>query len=162
MLGRKRKLRRYCSAALAAGLAATVLVPGLAANSAPGDVVLPYLDQSLPFNVRAADLVSRMTQEEKTQQFLSGRTSAIGAPAIERLGVHAYSYWNEALHGVARSGVATEFSTGLGIASTWDRDLVNRMTTAISDEARAKTNDCLNNPATQLTSWCIGLTYWSP
>ncbi|MDR3359804.1 MAG: hypothetical protein LBO20_03965, partial [Bifidobacteriaceae bacterium] len=162
--GRARKLRRFGSAVLAAGLAATVLVPGLAANSAPGDNVLPYLDQSLPFNVRAADLVSRMTQEEKAEQFRSGMfTGGTNvAPPIQRLGVRSYNYWNEALHGVARYQVATEFPTGLGIASTWDRDLVNRMTLAISDEARAKTNDCLNAAATTMSTWCAGLTYWSP
>lgn len=107
---------------------------------------LPYLDTSLSFEERAADLVSRMTLEEKQSQ-LKARTAA----AIPRLGVRAYDWWSEALHGVARSGEATSFPTGLGIASTWDRELVQEMMDITSDEARAYTNEKGK-----------GLSYWSP
>ncbi len=96
---------------------------------------LPYLDPSLPLDARADDLVSRMTLEEKIGQML------YEAPAIERLGIPEYNWWNECLHGVGRAGVATVFPQAIGLAATWDDDLVQRVATAISDEARAKYND---------------------
>ena len=92
----------------------------------------PYLDQSLTFEVRAKDLVSRMTLEEKVAQMNDV------APAIPRLGVPAYNWWNEALHGVARAGLATVFPQAIGLAATWDDSLMLRVATVISDEARAK------------------------
>jgi beta-glucosidase-like glycosyl hydrolase len=167
--GSRRPLVGLAVAGLLA-LAVPILGTG-AAQAAPA--LLPYQDASLPFSVRAADLVSRMTLEEKAVQFnstlfyfggymASDGVFVGGAPAIERLGVPTYNYWSEALHGVAREGAATEFPTGLGIASTWDRDMVKAMTAAISDEARAFTNDCLLNPQYALTDQCKGLTYWSP
>ncbi|MDR1728223.1 MAG: glycoside hydrolase family 3 C-terminal domain-containing protein [Acidobacteriota bacterium] len=130
----------------------------------------PYQDESLPFSVRAADLVSRMTQEEKAAQFAStlyNQSQGQAAPAIPRLQLRTYNYWSEALHGVAREGAATEFTTGLGIASTWDRALVRAVTDAIADEARVKTNDCYKldasgRPTAAVTEQCKGLTYWSP
>src|SRR5262252_8182130 len=92
----------------------------------------PYQNQSLPFETRVNDLVSRMTLEEKVQQMKDV------APAIERLGVPAYNWWNEALHGVARSGLATAFPQAIGMAATWDDSLIYKMATVVSDEARAK------------------------
>ncbi|MDR1152769.1 MAG: hypothetical protein LBK72_09930, partial [Bifidobacteriaceae bacterium] len=116
-----------------------------------------YLDDSgtYSFEERAADLLSRMTREEKVLQLQATRPGAGGsiAPAITRLGLKAYSYWNEALHGVARNGEATLFPTGLGIASTWNPDLVLEMGQAISDEGRAKSNT---------GDVGAGLTYFSP
>ncbi|MDR0945694.1 MAG: glycoside hydrolase family 3 C-terminal domain-containing protein, partial [Bifidobacteriaceae bacterium] len=171
----------------AAGLilsgAGVQMLNGSAMNAAKAATVLPYQDQSLPFSVRAADLVSRMTLEEKQSQFRS--TFFNQAPAIPRLGVRTYNYWSEALHGVAGTGFGgytTDFPTGLAISSTWDRPLVNQMTTAISDEARDESNDpyrdSQNNPTTapagtttvynscydnpDLSVNCKGLTYWSP
>ncbi len=94
----------------------------------------PYLDPSLPSERRAADLVSRMTLEEKVLQMQST------APAIPRLGVPAYNWWNEALHGVAQ-GRATVFPQAIGLAATWDTDLMHRVADIISTEARAKYND---------------------
>ncbi|MCG7320855.1 glycoside hydrolase family 3 N-terminal domain-containing protein [Arsenicicoccus bolidensis] len=129
-----------------------------------------YRNVSLPFDVRAADLVSRMTRAEKIQQFRAERQHNQGvAPAIPRLDVPAYNYWNEALHGVARAaedpdhklndgGEATEFPTGLGIAATWNPDLVRRMASAASDEARAMNN--FTSPGVAAAN--KGLTYWSP
>ncbi|MDR0432248.1 MAG: glycoside hydrolase family 3 C-terminal domain-containing protein [Bifidobacteriaceae bacterium] len=159
--------RSFIAVALATGLAATGITSLSAAPVMAADPVLPYLDQSLPFSVRAADLVSRMTLEEKAQQFNSTTPSMFmgpPAPAIPRLGVRQYTYWQEALHGVARQGLATEFPTGLGIASTWDRDLVQASLSAVSDEARAMYNDvCLTDAAkADLNQICRGLTYWSP
>lgn len=129
-----------------------------------------YLNTDLSFQARAADLVSRMTRAEKIQQFRAERQHNAGvAPAIPRLGVAAYNYWNEALHGVARAaedsehklnqgGEATEFPTGLGIAATWNPDLVRRMASATSDEARAMNNFASSGVAASHK----GLTYWSP
>ncbi|MDR1151001.1 MAG: glycoside hydrolase family 3 C-terminal domain-containing protein, partial [Bifidobacteriaceae bacterium] len=128
----------------------------------------PYMDTSVSFAERAADLVSRMTLAEKAQQFRAAvQSSGSQAPAIARLGVGRYNYWNEALHGVARSGTigqdtyggvaannpgtATELPTGLGLASTWNPGLVQGAMSMVGDEARAYAN--LSGK---------GLTYWSP
>ena len=112
-----------------------------------------YRDTSLPFEQRAADLVSRMTLEEKVSQMKDV------APAIERLGVPAYNWWNEALHGVARSGLATVFPQAIGFAATWDDSLVFRMASVISDEARAKHHEYVRNGSFGRYQ---GLTFWSP
>src|SRR5690348_17476352 len=82
-----------------------------AAQDAPN---APYLDASLPIEQRVNDLVSRMTLEEKVSQMQDV------APAIPRLGIPAYNWWNEALHGVARAGNATVFPQAIGLAATWD------------------------------------------
>ena len=122
----------------------------------------PYLDPSLSPERRAADLVSRMTLEEKVLQMQST------APAIERLGVPAYNWWNEALHGVAQ-GRATVFPQAIALAATWDTDLMHRVADIISTEARAKYHDALTRPAPSgpaalatLPGRTAGLTYWSP
>jgi beta-glucosidase len=112
-----------------------------------------YLNTSLPFEQRAADLVSRLTLEEKVQQMKDV------APAIERLGVPPYNWWNEALHGVARSGLATVFPQAIGFAATWHDSLVFRMATVISDEARAKHHEYVRNGSFGRYQ---GLTFWSP
>jgi beta-glucosidase len=148
------------AALLAAAALAAAGLPAIVGGAAGIAAAPPYLDQSLPFSVRAADLVSRMTMEEKLLQFKASLAQS-RTPSIARLGVKPYNYWNEALHGVARDGLATEFPTGLGIASTWNRDMVRQMTDAIADEARDKYNDvCLTD--TSVTAACKGLTYWSP
>ncbi|MGM9937306.1 MAG: beta-glucosidase, partial [Candidatus Ornithomonoglobus sp.] len=98
------------------------------------DGLLPYQDESLSFEERAADLVSRMTLEEKVAQL--GYT----APAIPRLGVKEYNYWRECLHGVARQGQATNFPTPLSLSNTWNRELVYDVADITSTEARAKNN----------------------
>jgi beta-glucosidase len=112
-----------------------------------------YLDVRLPFAVRADDLVQHMTLAEKVAQMQDE------APAIPRLGVPAYGWWNEALHGVARSGLATSFPQAIGMAATWDDSLVYREATVISDEARAKYND---DVARGRRVRYGGLTFWSP
>ena len=119
----------------------------------------PYLDPGLSPERRAADLVSRMTLEEKVLQMQST------APGIPRLGVAAYNWWNEALHGVVQ-GRATVFPQAIGLAATWDTALMNRVACIISTEARAKYNDALAHPGETTTAILpgrtAGLTYWSP
>src|SRR5262252_740433 len=113
----------------------------------------PYLDPNLPAERRAADLVSRMNLEEKAAQMQNA------APAIPRLAVPAYNWWNEALHGVARAGQATVFPQAIGLAATWDTDLMHRVADAISTEARAKYNDAIRHDN---HGQYFGLTFWSP
>lgn len=122
---------------LAIGMAAVALATTTQAQD--------YKNTSLSFYERAKDLVSRMTLDEKISQ--------VGhqAPAISRLGVAGYNYWNEALHGVARSGLATSFPVSKAMSSTWDRQLIFDCATATSDEARIY-NKNKNK----------GLIYWCP
>ena len=94
-----------------------------------------------------------MTLDEKIAQLDSG------APAIERLGIPRYNWWNEALHGVGRAGLATVFPQAIGLASTWNRDLMLRVATAISNEARAKHHDAVRNG---IFDEYFGLTFFSP
>jgi beta-glucosidase len=112
-----------------------------------------YLDPSQPFERRARDLVGRMTLEEKVSQMVHG------AAAIERLGVPEYNWWNECLHGVGRAGIATVFPQAIGMAATWDADLVHRMAVAMSDEARAKHHEFVRQGDRGIYK---GLTFWSP
>ena len=113
----------------------------------------PWQDVSLPFERRAADLVGRMTLAEKVSQMMDR------APAIERLGIPEYNWWNEGLHGVARSGLATVFPQAIGLAATWNDTLVLRTATVISDEFRAKHHEYLRQGEHQRYQ---GLTVWSP
>jgi len=115
--------------------------------------VYPYQDPSLPFEVRVDDLISRMTLEEKVSQMVHG------AAAVERLGVPEYNWWNECLHGVARAGIATVFPQAIGMAATWDVDLIHRMAVAVSDEARAKHHEAVRQGIRDIYT---GLTFWSP
>ena len=113
-----------------------------------------YLDTSLSFAERAKDLVSRLTLEEKVGLM---NHPALGVP---RLNIPAYNYWNEALHGVARSGRATVFPQAIGMAATWDKELILKVATAISDEGRAKYHAALRRNG--YTAQYQGLTFWSP
>ena len=83
-----------------------------------------YKNPSLPIDKRVDDLVSRMTLEEKVSQMMNG------AAAIERLGIPEYEWWNEGLHGVARAGYATVFPQAIGLAATWNTDLMHRLLTS--------------------------------
>jgi len=112
-----------------------------------------YLDPDLPTDKRVADLISKLTLEEKLAQLLHD------APGIERLGIPAYDWWNEALHGVARYGRATVFPQVIGLGATFDETLVHRIASAISDEARAKFNAAV---ALGDRDSYPGLTFWSP
>ena len=128
------------------GLLASCLAGGAAPDA-------PWLDTGRSFEARAADLVSRMTLEEKVGQMQNA------APAIPRLDIPAYDWWNEALHGVARAGEATVFPQAIGLAATFDVDLMHEVATVISDEARAKHNEFLRQDRHARYQ---GLTFWSP
>jgi len=112
-----------------------------------------YLDPSYSFEERAKDLVSRMTTEEKVSQML------YTSPAIERLGIPAYNWWNEALHGVARGGTATMFPQAIGMAATFDEELIYKIADVISTEGRAKYHANTKKGDRGIYK---GLTFWSP
>ncbi|MHC0447964.1 glycoside hydrolase family 3 C-terminal domain-containing protein [Flavobacterium sp. 3-218] len=113
----------------------------------------PYKNPNLPTEQRVNDLVSRMSLDEKINQLMDS------APAIDRLGIPEYNWWNESLHGVARAGFATVFPQSISIASSWDRQLILDVATAISDEARAKHHEYLRRGQHGIYQ---GLTFWSP
>ena len=112
-----------------------------------------YKDPAAALDRRVEDLLSRMTLEEKISQLMND------SPAIERLDVPRYNWWNESLHGVARAGRATVFPQAIGLAATWDTDLMFRVATAISDEARAKYHEFLRRGKHDIYQ---GLTFWTP
>jgi beta-glucosidase len=112
-----------------------------------------WLDPDVPREERVRALVAAMTLEEKVSQMVDR------APAIERLGVPEYNWWNEALHGVARAGLATSFPQAIGLAATWDEELILRMAEVISDEARAKHHEFARQGRRLRYQ---GLTMWSP
>ena len=112
-----------------------------------------YLDTSKSIDVRVKDLVSKLTLDEKVHQMMNV------SPAIPRLNIPAYDWWNEALHGVARGGVATVFPQAIAFGATFDDKLIHQVSTAISDEARAMYN------AAQADDYHLrfdGLTFWTP
>src|SRR6266702_3094681 len=113
----------------------------------------PYKNPSLHIEKRVEDLVSRRTLEEQVAQMMNA------APAIERLGIPAYEWWNEALHGVARAGYATVFPQAIGLAATWDTDLMHHVADVISTEARAKHHEFIRHNE---HARYYGLTFWSP
>ncbi len=112
-----------------------------------------YLDPDARCEERVADLLSRMTLEEKVAQLQHD------APAVPRLEIPAYNWWNECLHGVARAGLATVFPQAIGMAATFSPDLLFQVANVISDEARAKHHEALRRGETGIYK---GLTFWSP
>jgi beta-glucosidase len=129
-----------------------VMSPGVSAQQTPADA--PYLNPKLAVDQRADDLISRMTLEEKIDQL--GHI----APAIPRLRVPAYNWWNEGLHGVARAGFATVFPQAIGMAATFDEPLIHDVADTISTEFRAKYSANVHPDGS--TDWYRGLTVWSP
>jgi beta-glucosidase len=112
-----------------------------------------YLNASLPIDSRVKDLISRLTLEEKVYQMMNN------TPAIPRLHIPEYDWWNEALHGVARSGIATIFPQPIGMAATFDDGLIHQVATDISDEARAMYNAAVKKGYRPQFG---GLTFWTP
>lgn len=117
------------------------------------NVTYKYLDSNLSIDERVEDLISNLTLEEKVQQLM------MEAPAVERLGIRKYNWWNECLHGVARNGKATIFPQAIGLAASFDPDMMHRIGEAIALEARAKYN--LNKKVDYMDRYA-GLTFWSP
>ena len=113
----------------------------------------PFYNPSLSIDERIADLISRLTLKEKANQMLHN------TDAVERLGILPYNYWNEALHGVGRSGSATIFPQAIGLGATFDTDLAYRVSSVISDEARAMHNVA---KAKGYNLQYGGLTFWTP
>src|SRR4029077_10681954 len=113
----------------------------------------PYKNPNLSVERRAEDIVARMTLEEKVSQI--GHTS----DAAPRLGIPEYNWWNEGLHGVARAGDATVFPQAIGLAATWDTNLIHQVADTISREARAKYNQAQREGNNSIY---YGLTFWSP
>ncbi|MBN1887583.1 MAG: glycoside hydrolase family 3 C-terminal domain-containing protein [Thermoflexales bacterium] len=112
-----------------------------------------YLDSTRTIEERVDDLVGQMTLKEKVSQM------GTEAPAIKRLGIPQYNWWNEALHGVARAGLATVFPQAIGLASTWNTELIHRMAAVISDEGRAKHHEAARRGVRDLYT---GLTFFCP
>ena len=121
------------------------------ANINPAD--LPFMNPELPVDERVNDLVSRLTLEEKIAQMQHT------APAISRLGIPQYNWWNECLHGVARNGIATVFPQAIGMAATFNPALIQQEADIISTEARAKHYEAANKGSREIYQ---GLTFWSP
>ena len=114
-----------------------------------------WKDPSQPLDARVKDLVRRLSLAEKVQQMRNA------APAIPRLGIPAYDYWSECLHGVARAGVATVFPQAIGMAATWNTPLIHEEADVIATEARAKNNRYREQHHGDSAQY-HGLTFWTP
>jgi beta-glucosidase len=134
-------------------LAALVALPLCARAQSPASSDRPWMNPSTPLEDRINSLISQMTLEEKVEQMRDH------APAIPRLGVPAYFWWNEGLHGVAFAGDATNFPQVIGMAATWDTPLIHREAEVISTEARAKYNEAIRHDQHEQF---FGLTFWAP
>jgi beta-glucosidase len=132
---------------------ALLLVVCLSSSRTFTQTTPPYKNPALPVDQRVDDLVSRMTLEEKVSQMMNA------AAAVERLGVPDYEWWNEGLHGVARAGYATVFPQAIGLAATWNTDLMFQVADVISTEARAKHQEFDRKGDHARYK---GLTFWSP
>ena len=115
--------------------------------------VLPYQNAQLSAEQRADDLLGRLTLEEKTKLMMDI------SPAIPRLGIPAFQWWNEALHGVGRNGFSTVFPITMQMAASWDDALLYQVFTAVSDEARAKNQEAKKSGRVQRYQ---GLSFWTP
>lgn len=113
----------------------------------------PYRDRSLSPEQRAADLLPRLTLDEKIMLMMDY------SEPVSRLGIPEYNWWNEALHGVGRAGIATVLPQSIAMAATFDDDAVNRAFDMVSDEARAKYNGFRSRGAHGRYQ---GLTFWTP
>ena len=131
-----------------------ILISSLSIAAASALAQPAYLDKTLSPRERAEDLVSRLTLEEKVPLLM------FESPAVERLGIRKYNWWNEALHGVGRHGNATVFPMPISMAASFDTELIEEVFTIVSDEARIKWNKVPSNPEDNMQYQC--LTYWTP
>ena len=148
----RRILGLFSGIALVAGLGVGLVTD--ASAQLPGATLPSYQDASKPAEERAADLVARMTLEEKASQLVND------APAIPRLQIREYNWWNEGLHGVAAAGYATVFPQAIGLAATFDTPHVGRVADLIGVEFRAK--HLAERHRFGGSDWFAGLTVWSP
>jgi beta-glucosidase len=147
-----KRLRRG-PRAVSLAICFVVISSSVSAQGQKPDARAPYLDPGLPIARRVDDLVSRMTLEEKVSQMKNA------APAIPRLGIAEYDWWNEALHGVAYAGTATVFPQAVGLGATFNPRLMGRVAEVISTEARAKYHE---EQRRGNRGRFYGLTFWSP
>jgi beta-glucosidase len=145
--------RRFAAAAI---LLSAYFLAGAGATTATAQDAgpLPYLDERLSPERRASDLLARLSTDEKISLLQYKQ------PAIPRLGMRAYTWWNEALHGVARNGYATVFPQAIGMAASWDTGLIRRQGDAVAAEGRVKYDKALTDKG--FTDTYEGLTFWSP
>jgi beta-glucosidase len=125
----------------------------IAACTSKVEYEFSFQNPELTFEDRVDDLLSRMTLDEKISQL------NYESKAVDRLGIPAYNWWNECLHGVARSGIATVYPQGIGLAATWDKEMMNRVAVSISDEGRAKYHDFISKGKRGIYQ---GITFWTP
>ncbi len=116
--------------------------------------LLPYQNPQLSADERAEDLLGRLTLEEKAKLMRNG------SPEIKRLGIPAWDWWSEALHGVGRNGISTTFPSCIGMAASFDDELIGRVFTAVSDEARAKNTEMRRKGEKTGRYQC--LSFWTP
>ncbi len=122
-------------------------------NQTHNHLAYPFQNPDLSIEQRADDLVSRLNLDQKIAQLMNQ------APAIDSLGIPQYNWWSEGLHGIARAGLATVFPQAIGMASTWDEELIHRVANVISDETRAKHHEFVRRNKRFIYQ---GLTLWSP
>ncbi len=151
------ELQNASGASIVSMKAADLITGDDAAALVPPVVEGPVLwkDPAQPLQARVKDLIRRMSLAEKAAQMHNT------APAIPRVGLPAYNYWNECLHGVARSGVATVFPQAIGLAATWDAPLLHDIADTIATEARAKHNEYTRAHGGDSAKY-YGLTFWTP
>ena len=130
----------------------TTFIIGLCSTMA-GAQTLPYQNPDLSASQRADDLLGRLTLEEKVSLMMDT------SPAIERLGIPQFQWWNEALHGVGRNGFATVFPITMGMAASWDDALLHKVFTAVSDEARVKAQQAKRSGDIKRYQ---SLSFWTP
>ena len=138
---------------LGAMLASAALSVAAQSISSTTQKSYPFQNQDLPIEVRVNDLMSRLTLEEKAKLMMDT------SPAIRRLGIRSFQWWNEALHGVARNGYATVFPITMHMAASWDDALLYQVFTAVSDEARAKNQVAKKNGVVGRNQ---NLSFWTP